>query len=194
MKKPSGKKKKQLYDKETARQRILALFFYDPYQEFALSEIAEQGKVSKSTASRIILELEEQGLITLIKHRLVWRIQANHGNSIFKQEKILFNLSILYRSNLIQYLEEIFKHPKSVILFGSFSKGEDGPDSDIDIAIEDDKIKETKVMAIKELGTLEDQIGRKITIHLFNRKNIDINLFNSIANGIILSGFLEVGK
>jgi hypothetical protein len=31
-------------------------------------------------------------------------------------------------------------------------------------------------------------------LHIFNRNNIDDNLFNNIANGILLWGFLEVKK
>jgi len=208
MRKPSGTRKKQVFDnktirnniiisvegtheEETARQRILHLLFLDPLQEFSLSEIAEQGKVSKSTASRIIVGLSEEGLVKLKKHPLVWRIHANYDSPRYKQEKILYNLSIIYRSGIVAYLEELLKHPKSIILFGSYSKGEDRMGSDIDIAIEGEN---PKTMRVKELERLERQLGRKIVTHVFNRKSVDSNLFMNIANGIVLSGFLEVRK
>ncbi|MBL7160467.1 MAG: nucleotidyltransferase domain-containing protein [Candidatus Aenigmarchaeota archaeon] len=211
MRKPSGSKKKQLSNKETigknalqslrkmrkeetARQRILHLLFFEPLEEFSLSEIAEQGKVSKSTASRIVLELHEECLVKLVKRSILWSIQANYSNPRYKQEKILYNLAIVQRSGLIEFLEHTFNHPKNIVLFGSFIKGEDKLNSDVDIAIEDNSASETEIIHIKELGNLEKQIGRGIAVHLFNRKNVDLNLFNNIANGITLSGFLEVKK
>jgi len=211
MRKPSGSGKKRVYGRETvkreaglsikkmrkeetARQRILQLLFLEPLQEFALSEIAELGKVSKSTASLIVLKLHKEGLVKLVQLSVVWRIQANYENPAFRREKILYNLSVIYRSGLVEYLNSIFGNPKAVVLFGSFSKGEDTMGSDIDIAIEDDSITGNTIASVKELESLERRIGRKITIHLFNRKDVDINLFNSIANGIVLSGFLEVKK
>ena len=62
----------------------------------------------------------------------------------------------------------------------------------IDIAIENSGIKDYETKKLKELIKFENKINRKIQIHLFNRKKIDINIFNNIANGIVLSGFLEV--
>lgn len=207
MMKPVSFKKKQPYDKETtrsmtkelrrlsreveSRDRILRLMFQDPLQEFALSKVAESARTSKSTASRIIVRLHDEGLVKLIKSRLVWRISANIGNPNFKREKILYNLSLVFRSGVIDFLDGVFNRPKSIILFGSFSKGEDNLDSDIDIAIEGEV---SQIIKMKELEELEKEIGRSISIHLFRRDDVDINLFNSIANGIILSGFLEVKK
>jgi len=45
---------------------------------------------------------------------------------------------------------------------------------------------------VEGFARFERDIGRKIQIHRFNRNVIDNNMFNSIANGIVLSGFLEV--
>ena len=38
----------------------------------------------------------------------------------------------------------------------------------------------------------EKMIKRHIQLHMFNRKNVDLHVFNNIANGIVLAGFLEV--
>ena len=82
--------------------------------------------------------------------------------------------------------------PRAIILFGSFRKGEDISTSDIDIAIEMDDEQEHRVVRHKNLEEFEKEIKRNIQIHLFNRNNTDINVFNNIANGILLFGFLEV--
>ena len=93
---------------------------------------------------------------------------------------------------MIEFIDEYFHNPKSIVLFGSFRKGEDISNSDIDIAVENDDFKKYKTTSLRELSKFEKVIGRNIQIHLFNRKNVDINLFNNITNGIVLSGFLEV--
>jgi len=79
-------------------------------------------------------------------------------------------------------------------LFGSFRKGEDLSNSDIDIAIESEDCEDYKIVALRELSAQEKEINRKIQIHLFNRNSIDNGVFNNIANGILLWGFLEVNK
>ena len=80
---------------------------------------------------------------------------------------------------------------KSIILFGSCRKGDDTEKSDIDIAVE---IVENTELEISKMGNLEQFGYRKnipINLHIFSRNKIDLNLFSNIANGIVLSGFLE---
>ena len=104
----------------------------------------------------------------------------------------MYNLNFIFQSGLVEFLLDYFNNPKSIILFGSFRNGEDLSTSDMDIAIESDEEKEYKAVRLRELENFENAIQRKIHIHLFNRKNIDPQVFNNIANGIKLFGFLEV--
>jgi len=94
----------------------------------------------------------------------------------------------------VEFLAKEYNNPKSIILFGSFRKGEDVSSSDIDIAIEKEETKEYKTLFLKELADYEKFIRRRIQLHEFNRKIVDIHIFNNIANGIVLYGFLEVKK
>ena len=92
-----------------------------------------------------------------------------------------------------------------IIIFVSFRWGEDGRDSDIDIAVEILKNKEIEIISLKKLAKrlkdpefskrverFEKDVERNVQIHIFNKKRINTNLFNNIANGIVLGGFLEV--
>jgi hypothetical protein len=81
---------------------------------------------------------------------------------------------------------------KAIILFGSYRKGDDTEQSDIDIAAE---ISGNELPKIIELGFLQNHGYRKdvrINLYIFSRNHVDINLFSNIANGIVLTGFLEV--
>ena len=192
MKKPIVIKRYDKYYIESAHQRVIQLFFTYPEKEFSLSEIAKEAKVKKSNIGKILNELHKQDFIDIIKLKTIWQVKANKDELNFIKFKIIYNLNFIYRSGLIEYLAEILHHPKSIILFGSFQRGEDTTDSDIDIAIWDDNIKEYKTTELKGLSYYEKEIKRNIQIHLFNDKSVDINIFNNIANGIVLYGFLQV--
>mgnify|MGYP001576023803 CR=1 FL=1 len=74
-------------------------------------------------------------------------------------------------------------HPISIILFGSYSKGEDIETSDIDILIISKAKKELKFLEI------EKKLKRKINIMIVeDLKKLDSLIVDKIYNGIILYG------
>ena len=192
MKKPYIFKKEQMLYIKTARQRIAQVFFRYPEKEFSLSDLAKEAKVKKSNIGAILTEMQGIGFIEIAKLSAIWRIKANVQNPHYLKNKIVHNLAFVYHLGIVEFLNDYFKHPKAIVLFGSFRKGDDISASDIDLAVESEEAKGYQVIGLRELSDLEKRIGRKVQIHLFNRKNIDSNLFNNIANGIVLSGFLEV--
>lgn len=179
---------------ETARQKVQELFYKFPEKEFSLSDIAKEARVSKANLGVILAYLKNMNFIRIEKLTKIWRVKANQESRIFKRTKIVYNLNFIYQSGLVEFLNEVYRNPKAIILFGSFRKGEDLSNSDIDIAIESDEFKEYKTVELKQLSDFEKKIGRIIQIHEFNSKHIDKNLFGNIANGIVLLGFLEVNK
>ncbi len=187
------KKYLKLYE-ETAKNKIIEVLFRYPEKEFSLSDLAKEAGVAKANIGRILEEFREAGLINIEKLSKIWRIEANQTNWLYIRSKIVYNLNFVYKSGLVEFLIDFFKNPKAIVLFGSFRNGEDLSNSDIDIAIETSETKEYQIMGLRELSEFEQIIGRKIQIHLFNRKNIDIGVFNNMANGILLWGFLEVKK
>lgn len=180
-----------LYD-ETAKQKVLEILFLYPDREFSLSDLAKEAGIAKANIGKILEEFYQAHVIKIEKLAKIWRIRANQESSWFVKNKIIWNLSVLYRSGVIELLNQDFNNPRAIILFGSYRRGEDISNSDIDIAIELDTEQEYQAIAFKEQARLEKELHRKIQIHLFHRKKIDLNVFNNIANGIILSGFLEV--
>jgi len=179
---------------QTGKERILQVLFSWPDKEFSLSDLAKEAKVAKANIGEILDEFNDLEIIEIIKLSSIWRIKANQKSWNFIRAKIVYNLNFIYQSGLVEFLNEQFKNPKSISLFGSFRKGEDVSDSDIDIAIETYESRAYGTIQLDKLSGFEKIIGRKIQIHLFNREKIDLNLFNNIANGIVLLGFLEVKK
>ncbi len=192
MKRPIVRKKYLKLHIETARQRVLELLIRYPEKEFSLSDLAKEAGVAKSNIGMIIDDLYKNELIAVEKLAKIWRIKANQGGWKFIRTKIIYNLHSIYQSGVVEFLAEFYKNPKTIVLFGSFRKGEDISSSDIDIAIEMDEIDDYKTTGLRELLDFEEELGKKIQIHLFNRKSVDINVFNNVANGIVVYGFLEV--
>ena len=192
MKKPFVHKDYRKFYVETSIQRILEILIKFPEKEFSLSDLAKESRVSKAHMGGLLEELLKIDFIKIEKLNKIWRIKANQNDPNFMRGKINYNLNLVYQSGIIDFLNEYFKNPKAIVLFGSFRKGEDLSSSDIDLAIETDEVKSHNVIELGELTEFEKEIKRKIQIHLFNRKDMDINVFNNIANGIVLSGFLEV--
>ncbi|MCK5023680.1 MAG: nucleotidyltransferase domain-containing protein [Candidatus Aenigmarchaeota archaeon] len=195
MKKPDGSKKEQLFDKMTSEQKIASILYLYPDKDFTLSAMAAAAGVSKSRSSDIINEMKESEFIKLEKiGKKVWLIRANTENLDFIKWKIFHNLNAIYTNNVMEFLNQQYKNNKAIILFGSFRWGEDGKDSDIDIAVEVAEDIGYDVHNFPALKEIETALNRKIQIHVFNRKSVDLNMFNNIANGIVLSGFLEVNR
>ena len=179
---------------QSSIQRVLEVLFRYPELEFSLSDIAKEARVAKPHIGGVLANLEQLGFITIVKLTKIWRIKANQQSWNFLKSKIVYNLNFIYQSGLVEFLIDHFGNPKAIVLFGSFLRGEDFSTSDIDIAIETYETEEYKTIELRILSDFEREIGKKIQLHLFNRKNIDIHIFNNIANGIVLSGFLEVKK
>jgi len=177
---------------EANKQKILNILFKYPEREFSLSELAKEAHIAKPHIGKTLDELLKIGMIRITKLTKIWRIKAEQTNFNFIKSKIVYNLNFIYQSGIIEYLNEIFRNPRAIVLFGSFRKGEDISGSDIDIAIESDEFGGYEVVGLRELIDFEKVISRRIQLHKFNRRDVDINVFNSIANGIVLMGFLEV--
>ena len=102
------------------------------------------------------------------------------------QLKRVDNLKLIYESGLADYLEKEFAGA-TIILFGSYSRGEDTNRSDIDIAIIGRKNK------LIDLKIFESLLEREINLNFYDSfKEIHKNLKENLLNGIILFGGIEL--
>lgn len=140
--------------------------------------------VSPTAVSKALVGLEKEELIKIKKDPKMnlSLIELNRDNQETMQLKRVENLKMLYESELIDILEENFPGT-IIILFGSYSYGEDTKRSDIDIAIIGAKQKEI------ELEKFERLLEKEININFYQDfKCIHKNLRSNIFNGIILIG------
>lgn len=165
------------------QNNLLDVFFEESTRVFQLRELSRITKIPKTTLSRRLKELIKEKLIIQNIEEIKGYV-ANEDYSLFRIKKKLNSLEKIYGVELIDYLQELF-HPRCIILFGSFSKGEYTKESDIDIFVES---KEKKY----DLKKFEKKLNH--TINLFfdeDIKNLSRELYNNIINGIKLSGYIK---
>ncbi len=165
-------------------------FYLYPTRKLRVREIERVVKVPLPSAIRYANELHGEKMLQEIKISNIKLFAPDRASKQFIRGKLLFNLKQLYDSGLVDYLKEKYFNP-TIILFGSYSRGEDVEDSDIDLYIEGP----SKI----EVSELE-RFGRRLkrNIQIFNHKSLNLiknpALKNNIINGIRLNGQLEVFK
>ena len=167
--------------------KVMEFFFKYPNKIFHIRELARLTKLSSSGIIKIIKKLKEENLLISRKTQVIEEIKPNlEGNFLFL--KRLYNIYSLNDSGLLAYLKAFYELPKAIILFGSYSLGTDIEKSDIDIAII------TTNREYPDFEKFQNKLARKINLHLIDINKSSKEFKNSLANGIILEGFVELIK
>ncbi len=176
------------------KDKILEYFFEEPEREFHVRELAKLRKKSPTTISKYLNELKKEGILASERRLNHLLFKANPTSCQFKDSKLFYNIKKIKESGILYYLNEELNHPQAIILFGSFAKSENIKRSDIDLFIV------TQTKKDLDLKEFEKKLGHEI--QLFMHSNQDIEkmkqkkepLLNSVINGIILEGYLEMFK
>lgn len=172
----------------TLQQEILRLLFVKSGKPINQRQISKQLGVSPPAVTKALPKLEKQGLI--VRHQdkesKRWSIEMDRNVVRLMQLKRVDNLRQIYASGLSDFLEINFAGA-TIILFGSFSRGDDTINSDIDIAVIGRKEKTI------DLDKFEKMLERRININYYESfKRIHKNLKENLFNGIVLSGGIEL--
>lgn len=172
---------------EDNKIRILKLFFEGPNERLHLREVARRVGLSATGAMKILRALEKESLLEKERVAVTVVYRGNYDNEKFIALKRALNLYSLNSSGLVSELIDFFKIPECIVIFGSYAKGEDTRESDIDIAVM------TSMKEYPQLDVYEGDLKRKISLHLIdNIKNEEKDFINTLANGIVIYGYLEV--
>ncbi len=168
------------------QSEIFSLLCLKAGEKLSQREIARMLKVSPTAIANSINKLKDSDLIKVEKMKTINFISFNRDGPRAGELKRLENLKNIYLSGLSDYLEKELAG-STIILFGSYSKGEDTNTSDIDIAVIERK---NKMLHLEEY---EKILNRKINVNFYNSwKEIHKHLKNNILNGIILHGGVEL--
>ncbi len=166
--------------------KILEIFLKNPTKEYHIRKIARKTKLSPAGTMKILQNLEKQKLLEKNKTLVTTNYKANTENEELKQLKKIYNIYSIHTSGLLKKLKKYYNTPETIILFGSYAKGEDLEKGDIDIAIQTEK---------EEYPTLEEyekKLERTINIHAIKKiENTETEFKNTLANGVVLHGYLK---
>lgn len=151
--------------------RILRLYTSDYKRSLHLREIARAAKVDVKAIQLQLKKLEKINVLSSILKGRNKEYSLNLSNSITKYYMILAetfaSVNYLGRNFLIKKLvsETGNQMDGTIVLFGSFAKGEETEESDIDIFVLTEK--KLNRSAFIEAGNL---IGREISVKSTNKK------------------------
>ncbi len=167
---------------------IKEYFFVYPTAKLRVREMERLLQLPLPSVIKYCRELEKEDILSTHKIGTVNFYTASQSHD-FILEKKLYNLKQLYTSGLIEYVRQELSNP-AIVLFGSYAKGEDTPQSDIDLYIETPSKKSINI------NSYEQKLKRKI--QLFQHKSIkdvkNVHLANNIINGIVVHKHIEVFK
>jgi len=164
--------------------KIFSLLSLRAGERFSQREIAKILKVSPTAIKNSIKNLKD--FIKIEKTKTINFTSFNRENPKAIDIKRAENIKNIYLSGLSDFLEKELAG-STIIVFGSYSRGEDTNTSDIDLAVIERKDKMLK------LEEYEKALNRKINVNFYDSwKKIHENLKNNILNGILLHGGIEL--
>ena len=170
------------------QNRIFRFMCINAGKKLNLSDIAKKLNVSVTAISKAVPLIEKSGLISVKKDKKMklTLVALNRDNYKAMQFKRTENLKQIYESGFVDFLADKFVGG-TIILFGSYSRGDDTYDSDVDVAIVGRKEKPV------DFEEFEKMLGRKINVNFYSSfDEIHPHLKNNILNGIVLSGSVEL--
>ncbi len=170
------------------QQKIIRLLFVKKGVSLNALNIAKCLSVSQAAVSKALPFLEKEKYVEVKKDKDSKRLSIELDRENYKliQLKRVDNLKLIYETELVDFLEGVFPGG-IIILFGSYSYGEDMVNSDIDIAIIGRKEKPINLSAFEKVFEKEIRINFYEDFSKIN-KNLKSNLFN----GIVLSGRISL--
>lgn len=168
----------------TSNEREILEFFTEKPEEIHIRGLSEEVGMPYPSVRKALKDLEEEGFVESDKKSKM-TFYSPTGEK-FRKAKKLINLENLQISGLIDFLEKELR-PEAVVLFGSFLEGRDSEDSDIDLAVIGGREKDL------DLTEFEEELDRDIQLtQVENLKEENKEFRNTLANGLVLQGYLEV--
>ena len=153
--------------KSKLREELLALYFTNPNKKYYLRELERILNFSVGNIRRELIKLESTGLFLSENKGNLLYYYLNQSYPLFKELKsIIFKTSGVPRM-LHNFLEK-FDDINQAFIYGSFAKGEEREDSDIDLLIIGE-VNEDKL--IEEIGKLERKLQREINYAIYEKED-----------------------
>lgn len=165
---------------------VFALLCIKAGEKLSQREMAHLLGVSPTAVANSLQKLKECNLVKVEKTKTINFVSFNRDEQKAVELKRVENLKNMYTSGLSNYLFHALPGG-TIILFGSYGRGEDTIKSDLDIAVIGRKDK------ILELEKYEKALKRRINVNFYDSwAEIHKHLKNNLLNGIVLHGSVDL--
>jgi len=171
--------------KKGNQDKVLEVFFDNPTEKFYIREIARITRLNPNTIINISEKLIREGLIKREKKEHVVELSADLDNENFKNKKRLSNFRRILECGIVNILKSKFDS-EVISIIGSYSRGEDIGESDIDIVVMTKKEYEDT-----DLKKYEKILNRDIHLIVTDYTKISDEFYTNLLNGIILYGYMR---
>ena len=167
-----------------SEMKTLMYFISNPESEVHIRGLAGEIESSYSTVRDSLEKLREKGYLEYREEGNLKKYAPSREK--FRKIKQVINIKQIKESGLVEYLEKELR-PETIVLFGSYLEGRDKQGSDIDLAVIGGRSKEL------DLSDFEEELGREVQLtRVRDLKEESSEFKNTLANGLVLQGYLEV--
>ena len=162
---------------------VLEVFFKSPKKTHFIRQISREIGLAQTSVRNHINELKKNRLVLDKESEPFNGLIANRDSEEFLFYKQAYNFSTLFEMKQ-KIIEEL--HPRAIVVFGSYSRGEDIEESDIDILVLSKIKKELKLIKF------EKKLSRTINIMILSSLNdLDEYIKRNVINGWVIYGGID---
>ena len=116
-------------------EKLKSLFFEETLKNWHFNEIVRQSCMSRERVNHYLNELLKIGFLKYVKpsNRMPY-YTANRESEQFRFEKKMYGINLLHETGFFKYINSM-PNIKTAIIFGSFSRGDFGKSSDVDLFV-----------------------------------------------------------
>jgi predicted nucleotidyltransferase len=146
------------------KRKILALFFLNADRQFYFSEVVRLTATRQGVVQRELVTLTEAGILKAEKRGRQKFYGVNKSNPVFPELRNIVFKTFGVLGQVREALKPLEKKIKVAFVYGSFARGEEAANSDLDLFVVGSASLADVVAA---LATVEKAIGREINPTLF---------------------------
>jgi predicted nucleotidyltransferase len=165
----------------TNAQRVLDFLIQNPGRQLLANEIERATKVSRAGVNFSLRKLAKEKLVIREKKAKIYLYSVDHTDPVIKQLKVLKTVSLLK-----PVLAKVKNFSQKMILFGSCARGENIPNSDIDLFILTNSQEEVRELIKKHSLNRKFQLVIRTPLKFAEMKNKEPVFFEEVSRGITL--------
>lgn len=165
----------------TNSQKALNFLIQSPGRQFTANEIQKGIKISKAGINVALRKLVKEKLVFREKRAKIFLYSVDHSNPVIKQLKVLQTIMVLQ-----PLVIKIKGCSEKVVLFGSCARGENLPDSDIDLCVLTNAKEEAKTILEKFSSKKKLQPIIRSPLQFSEMETKEPVFFEEVVRGITL--------